>query len=148
MKKFRFRLETVHRVREIQDELARGELLAANHELAKASDIVAQREQIANATTRPIGPTTVDAFACAQFVIDQAAAAVRWAERDREAAVVVAEQRRQLWMEANMKLRAIDRLRETARDQYRDEVRHAEDVTNDEIATMRHTAKLKDAVAK
>lgn len=148
MKKFRFRLETVHRVRELQDELARGDLQVANHELAKASHVVRQREEVAQSTARPLGPTTVDAFACAQFVIEQAAAAVRWAERDRDAAIAVAEQRRQLWLEANMKLRAIDRLRETARDQYRDEVRHAEDVTNDEMATMRHTAKLKHEVQR
>ena len=148
MKKFRFRLETVHRVREIQDELARGELLAANHKLATATNVVAEREMVAKETTRPLGPTTVDAFACAQFVIEQAAAAIRWAEHDREAAAVVAQERRALWIEANTKLRAIDRLRETARDQHHDEIRHAEDVANDEIATMRHTASAAKAIAR
>ena len=141
MKKFAFRLETVHRVRTIQDELARGELLAANHQLAKADTIVDERNIKAAAITRPLGTSTVSAFACAQFVIDQAADAIRWAERDRAAVAVVAQERRELWIAANTKLRAVDRLRDTARDEHHSNVLHDEATTNDEIATMRHRAK-------
>ena len=141
MKKFHFRLETVRRVREIQDELARGELMTANHALAQAAAIVDERTAKITNATRQLGTTSVDAFACAQFVIDQAAAAVRWAERDREAAVAVADERRLLWFEANTKLRAIERLRDTARDEHHAAMLRAEATDNDEIATMRHRAK-------
>ena len=52
MKKFHFRLETVHRVRAIQDELARGELVAANYELAKLTSVVDARANRVNTISR------------------------------------------------------------------------------------------------
>ena len=137
MKKFRFRLETVQRVRQIQHDVARGELLTANHHLAVAARAFAQREQRATDIDVPTTVMTSETFARHRFSVDSAFNAMQWAANDRDAANTIVAQRREEWITTHTALRAVERLHDRARDEYRSDVRKESDRLADEITTTR-----------
>ena len=137
MKRFKFRLETVQRVRQIQHDIARGELLAANHTLALASADVAQRSAHAHAVGLPQQAMSIEAFTRHQFAINSAYSATRWSvDIEASATECVAEHRHQ-WIATNTRLRAVERLRERALGEHRDEARKEADRLSDEISTAK-----------
>ncbi len=137
MKRFKFRLETVQRVRQIQHDIARGELLSANHSLALASADVANRSTRAATVTLPQHSMSKETFERHQFAIDSAYSATRWATSiELEASERVAEHRQQ-WIATNTRLRAVERLHERAATEHRDEFRKEADRLSDEITTAK-----------
>ena len=92
MKKFKFRLETVERVRQLQHDLARGELLAANHHLTLAQAVVEQRVSTAENLSLPDVSMNTDTLARHRFSIESAFNAIAWAARDEQHARDSAEE--------------------------------------------------------
>ena len=137
MKKFRFRLETVQRVRQVQHDIARGELLAANHAHAMASAVVTERATRIDTIATPSRTMSRDDFLRHRFAVDSAIAATEWAqvhERDAHANVLT---HRAQWIETNTRLRAVERLRERAQAEHATAVRQDADRLSDEITTTR-----------
>ncbi len=137
MKKFRFRLDTVQRVRQIQHDVARGDLMSANHQLALAAQLVAARAIKASTIDAPTAAMTSEQFAQHRFAIDSAFDAIRWAQRDEATATEVVAERRTEWVSTHTRLRAVERLHDRARAEYRDEYRREADRDSDEITTTR-----------
>ena len=76
MKRFKFRLETVLRVRRVHEEQARGELMRANQALALADARVAERSERYESLERPSGPRAYDEVEKIWFALDAAAGAI------------------------------------------------------------------------
>jgi len=76
LKRFRFRLEQVLRVRRLQEDMARAELMHAHREARAAADRVNARIVDYSNTPRPHGEQPYDEFHRVQFHLDNAAGAI------------------------------------------------------------------------
>lgn len=137
MKKFKFRLEAVLRVREVQHDLARGELLAANRELAVATAAAAQRISHLESLQTPTTVMTYDELRQHRFAVESARSATVWARDVEEQARQVVEDRREHWLSTRTQLKAVERLHERALLAHRVAVRQDADRQSDEITTAR-----------
>ena len=137
MKKFKFRLETVERVRQLQHDLARGELLAANHHLTLAQAVVEQRVSTAENLSLPDVSMNTNTLARHRFSIESAFNAIAWAARDEQHARDSAEECRSHWIETHTRVRAVERLRDRAKTEHTCQVRVENDRLADEISTTR-----------
>ncbi len=140
MKRFEFRLDGVLRVRRIREDAARGDVMRANHALAAADTLVAERAARYDTLTRPTGPMTAETHARMMWSLEQAAAATSYAAARRATAAAAASTARAAWAQCRQDVRAIERLHERALTAHRTEVRRAEDRTADELALARHAA--------
>lgn len=144
MKKFRFRLDPVLRVRRLQEDLARGELLRANRDLAVATSELAGRNDSYEQVPRPAGLQSAETFHRTWFRLDAAARAVRAAEAARQARQEEADLRREEWAAASQRVSALERLEERARDEWAVEIRRAEDRLVDDLVVSRHKLRIPD----
>lgn len=144
MKKFRFRLDPVLRVRRLQEDLARGELLRANRDLAVATGELAGRNESYEHAPRPAGVQASEAFHRTWFRLDAAARAVLAAEAVRQARQDEADLRREEWTAASQRVSALERLEERARDEWAVEIRRAEDRLVDDLVVSRHKVRTPD----
>ena len=140
MKRFRFRLDSVLRVRRIQEDLARAQLLAANRDVHLATDALRARSDDYAGAPRPAGTQSLDEFTLTMFRLDSAACAVQVANDAREHAIHHADERRVEWTAASQKVSALERLEERARDEHAVEVRRFEDRLVDDLVVSRHRA--------
>jgi flagellar protein FliJ len=138
LKRFRFRLEQVLRVRRLQEDMARAALLHANHEARNAADAVNARIADYAAAARPNGAQTYDAFNRMQFDLDNAAGAISVARAEYRRALDVVEQYRAEWAAARQRVAALERLEARRRDEHAIEVRRAEDRLVDDLVVARH----------
>ncbi len=138
MKRFRFRLEQVLRVRRLQEDIARGALMAANHAAREAADRLNQRIDDYAAVGRPSGAQTYDAFNRMQFRLDNAAGAITIARAEYRQALDVVEARRAEWTAARQRVAALERLEARRRDEHEVEARRAEDRLVDDLVVARH----------
>lgn len=148
MKKFQFRLDSVLRVRRVQEDLARAELLRANHDLALATGALADRNESYAHTPRPGGVQSNELFHRTWFRLDSAARAVIAAEAARRAREQEAELRREELAAASRRVSALERLEERARDEYAVELRRAEDRLVDDLVVSRHRARVPDRLRR
>jgi flagellar FliJ protein len=139
MRRYRFRLEPVLRVRRIEEDRARGAYAAAQ----RAEDDQARRSQAAavayeHAVATP--PAASDANGFLRQMQHRAAMAEQVvAERNRLAAARVAvEQARLVWADAKAKVGALERLDERKRAEHAAEAVKADDAATDELVTARH----------
>lgn len=137
MKRFRFRLETVLRVRRVQEDQARTRLLAANRDVALATARVGVRQDRYATMTRPSGPQPHAVVESLLFDLDAAAGAIAWAAGERTTAVEDAQAALHAWAQAEQRVRALERLRDRARDEHATQVRRDEDRLADELAITR-----------
>ncbi len=140
MKRFQFRLDGVMRVRRIREDAARAEVMRANHELAVADTLVAERDTRYESLARPSGLMSSDAHARMMWSLEQAAAARTYAAARRATLAARAHAARAAWSDRRQELRAIERLHERALEAHGTEVRRAEDRAADELALARHRA--------
>jgi flagellar export protein FliJ len=138
LKRFRFRLEQVLRVRRIQEDMARGALMLANREARAAADQVNARIAEYAAASRPSGAQTYEAFNRMQARLDNAAGAITMARAVYQQALEVVEGRRAEWAAAQQRVAALERLEERRRDEYAIEFRRAEDRLVDDLVVARH----------
>lgn len=138
MKRFRFRLAQVLRVRRLQEDQARFALLDANRQAHAA----AARLEAGIATYRqralPIGAQSYDDFERNLFLLDSAAAAVVIAREEHRVALETVEERREVWMGARQRVAALERLESRRRDEHELEMRREEDRLVDDLVVARH----------
>ena len=138
MKRFQFRLGQVLRVRRLQEDQARANLLVANKAARRAEQVVDER--LAEYATRaiPAGPQSYDAFERALFLLDSAAAGVTLARAAHREALDFVEERRNEWLDARRRVAALERLEERRRVEHDIEVRRDEDRFVDDLVVARH----------
>ena len=138
MKRFRFRLEQVLRVRRLQEDMARAALMHALREARAAADVVNARIEDYAAAARPNGAQSYDAFTLIQSHLDNAAGAITIARAGYRLALDVVDDRRAEWAAAQQRVAALERLEERRRDEYAVEFRRAEDRLVDDLVVARH----------
>lgn len=137
MKRFAFRLESVLRVRRIQEDQARARLLAANREVQLAVAAVAERQRRYDTLDRPHGTLSRDVVERAWFSLDAAAGAVQFAFGAQIEAETRAAMAREAWTEARRRTQTIERLRERAHEEWLVEVRRDENRAVDDLVVAR-----------
>jgi flagellar export protein FliJ len=140
VKKYRFRLEAVLRVRRIEEERAMAALVLANRALAEADAELERRLDHYREVAQPAGSLAHAEYVKVRSLQDAAAAGVVAAGAARLMAEAEADRKRELWAEAATKVRALERLDERRRDEHAAEVLHEEIITLDEVAASRLVA--------
>jgi flagellar FliJ protein len=139
LKRFRFRLEQVLRIRRLQEDMARAELMHAHREARAAADAVNARVAEYTSAPRPNGEQPYDAFNRTQFRLDNAAGAITVARAGYRHALAVVEDRRADWTAAHQRVAALERLETRRRDEHAIEVRRADDRLVDDLVVARHS---------
>ncbi len=138
MKKFAFRLESVLRIRRLQEDQVRARLIAAHRDVQLAIARVHARHDRYADLPRPVGVHDHDEMERAWFTLDAAAGAIRFAQDEQVLAEQAAEAIRLEWVDARRQTEVLERLRERDRDDWVVETRRAEDRAVDELVVARH----------
>jgi flagellar export protein FliJ len=139
MKKFRFRLESVLRVRRIQEDQARARLLTANAAARQAERTVDARVARYAEMARPDGVQAEPVFERTLFRLDAAAGAIDIAREQHVEALAVVAERRAEWSDASMRVAALERLEERQRAEHAIERQREEDRLTDDLVVSRHS---------
>jgi flagellar export protein FliJ len=138
LKKFKFRLESVQKVRRLQEEQARVRLMEANLEARQSAALVESRLHAYLASPRPSAPMNYEAFEQERFKLEALATAVEAARIAHREALDVVDGRRVEWLEAKQRLSALDRLEERRKEEHAIDLRRAEDRLIDDLVVARH----------
>lgn len=138
MKRFRFRLEHVLRVRRLQEDMARAALMTAHHDARAAADVLNARVEDYTSAPRPSGAQTYDDFNRTQSHLDNAAGAIDAARAVYSRALDVVDARQHAWAAARQRVAALERLEARRRDEHAIELRRAEDRLVDDLVVARH----------
>ncbi len=138
MKRFRFRLATVLRVRRVQEDQARAALLAAHRDASQAGKAVTDALLAYSATPSLLGSHGHDDFERARFRLEHAAGAVEFTRFRQRVALDLVEERRTEWMATHQRVAALERLETRRRGEHALEEQRAEDRVMDEIVVARH----------
>ncbi|GIU85810.1 MAG: hypothetical protein KatS3mg009_0325 [Acidimicrobiia bacterium] len=138
MKKFRFRLDSVKRVRGIQEEQARQRLTEANARARRTAALVEARLHAYLSTPRPTEPMSFADFERARFELEAAATALEAARIAHREALDEVDRRRVEWLEAKQRCSALERLEDRRREEHRIDLRRAEDRLVDDLVVARH----------
>jgi flagellar export protein FliJ len=145
VKKFRFRLESVLRVRRVQEDLARAHLLNANAAARTAEGVVDTRVSRYHDMSRPHGAQPEPVFARDWFQLDSAAGAVDVARERHIAALAVVAERRADWSEASMRVAALERLEARQRAEHALEMQRDDDRRVDDLVVSRFAREAESA---
>ncbi len=152
MKRFRFRLERLARVREVQEELARATWAGAEREAREGEEQAdalaealraAQRELVA-ARRDPRGGAA--RALVAERTLDTLAERLRSARERARTRRAQADRLRDAWRERERDVAALERLEERARERHQLEAGRAEALVADEAAARRDRA-LRESVS-
>lgn len=138
MRRYRFALEPVRRVRRIEQDAAAAALLSAQHDALDADAAHRELAERYDATvgTPPSGSTP--RWLAQRAMADRVAASVLAASARAHDTQVDLAVRRQALLEARTRTSALDRLDERRREAHRIARQRAEDTTVDELVTARH----------
>ena len=137
MRKYRFQLEPVLRVRTVQEDLARAALAQANHRVVNADAILAARASRYSSMAMASGMRSTTEFLSNRFVHEMAARSVRDAEADRRQAEQEAAERREAWSHAAKEVSVLERLDERRRAEHALESARQADAEVDDIVVSR-----------
>ena len=138
MKRYRFRLEPVLRVRRTQEELARAQLLAAQAAVVAQEQLLAARSDAYAASLTPAGTQPCADFLAAQSHRSALGAAVIEQRRRVVEAGEDAEHARRSWSAAAVRVGALERLDERARSEHAAASLKEEELLADEMIVSRH----------
>ena len=137
MKRYRFRLETVLRVRRVQEDVARGDLARANAAVAAAAaDVEAARERLAGMASEPVPANPVEWQARRALLLGRAAE-ITARQTDLQAADTERAGRQRALAEARTRVRALERLDERRRAEHAVEMGRDDSRTLDDLVTAR-----------
>src|SRR4051812_4956707 len=139
MKRFKFRLHSVLRVRRIQEDQARARLLTANVAAQQAGLVVDARVARYHDLDRPAGLQHEPDFARTWFSLDAAAGAIDVAREQQIEALAQVASRRSEWSEASMRVAALERLEERQRALHAIEAQRDEARTTDDLVVSRYS---------
>lgn len=119
MKRYKFRLEAVRRVRRTQEEMAKAVLAQANTEVREAEAVVeARMADYQRSLDNPAG-STAQSLMAARHMASLSWQSVLAARAQVEVAQAKADECKASYMEAAQRVKALDRLDERRREEYR-----------------------------
>jgi flagellar protein FliJ len=137
VKRYRFRLEAVLRVRRVQEDVARGDLARASAVVtAAAAELDAARDRLARTTSEPVPADPVEWQARRALLLGRAEE-ISARGADLEAATIERTHRQRALAEARTRVRALERLDERRRDEHAIEAARDESRTLDDLVTAR-----------
>jgi flagellar FliJ protein len=137
MKKFRFSLQPVATLRNLQEMRASEAFAAANRELVRCADALErQKEKVAGFVESLLVRRTLGLPASmrASFMLayQQELVAEKQAADAVDKAADAREQARQKWVDAHLQVKLVDKLRNKARQRHQAELQHAEQAQLDD----------------
>ncbi|MGQ0825062.1 MAG: hypothetical protein ACT4OX_08565 [Actinomycetota bacterium] len=138
MKKFKFRLDNVQRVRQVQEDQARFALMQANRAAHETAARVDARLHAYLAMPRVIEPMTHTDFERMRFELEAAATAVEAARIEHREALDVIDERHVEWLAAKQRVSALERLENRRRAEHAIDLRRGEDRLIDDLVVARH----------
>jgi flagellar export protein FliJ len=145
MRRYRFRLEQVMRLRRAQEELQRTRVLLANQEKAKAELRLAAREREYGGLGRSSGPIPVSLFKAEELSFKLAAGALKEARHQVEVATEASHSEIDAWLAAKRAVMVLEHLDERRRVEHFLEEERREAVAMDEMATSRWWSEQEEA---
>ncbi|MCA8980468.1 MAG: flagellar export protein FliJ [Planctomycetes bacterium] len=143
MKRFQFRLARLFKVREIQEEIARGEWQAAEDLARRAEQRVHEILQLVaetNASLRELQASeqlsSTEVLAL-QDLLERVTRTLAGARRQAAELRAAAERAREPWTALRVELEGLGRLEQRARDAHRTELTRVENAELDQIALER-----------
>lgn len=136
MKKYKFALGGVQRVRRIAEEQARMAVLEAQHDADAAATELQQRLADIGAARPVPGPRSSTEFQAERAHLDRHRVAILAARAAEVNALEALENARSDWVEAARRVRALDRLDERKRAEWTLETTRAAQLVTDEIASI------------
>lgn len=138
MKRYRFRLEPVLRVRRIEQDTARAVMAAAARSLDAADEQLHQ--SVSHYRTVPLvdGPHDTAGWLARRASAERAASAVVRAGVEREHAAASLDRERDALRDARQRVAALERLDERRREEHALAAQRQEVVDVDELVTGRH----------
>ncbi len=138
MKRYRFPLHTVLRVRQSEEDLASASLLQANNQVRASTEALNETVRRHEQRPPPAGAVDSSTFAMRQARAAWSAAAVRQAEQAHAAAEARADEARVQWQDAARKVKALERLDERRRAEHHLLAERAGERETDDIVVGRH----------
>lgn len=140
MSRYRFRLESVMRVRKVQEDQARAQLARARLDELEARHATSQRRsRLRDVTDAGLPSGDPGSWRGQRDRVDRLAAAVTASHVAELHAAELSSQRLQEWERAAAELRAMERLDERSRDEWRVEQLRDEQRVVDEISNRRRS---------
>lgn len=137
MKSYRFRLESVLRVRQLQERAAAQRLAVAVRTLHDAEAELVRAERSLEGLAAPTGRLSVGAVEWAHGQSDRMAEATRHRADEMQAAEEAARQARELWGGARQRTATLERLDDRHLALWRSEFDRSEAAVLDDLATRR-----------
>jgi flagellar export protein FliJ len=138
VKRFRFRLDTVLRVRRLQEEQAEGALMRAHADAREAADRVDTARETYASIVRVAGAQSFADFELTRFRHEQAAHAVGHAEDLHRGTLEIVELRRTEWADAHRRVAVLERLEDRRREEHDYEVARMEERLVEDLVATRH----------
>ena len=137
MKRYRFRLEQVRRVRQVQEDLAAAALGAARQEEAAAAAALDRRHRAVATRPRVAGAHDGALLQAQRLVWDAELRALSAASSALVSAGAHVAEQRDLWLAASRRVRALELLDERRREEHRVEADRAEASRVDDLVAAR-----------
>lgn len=137
MKRYRFRLEQVRRVRQVQEDLAAAALGAARQDEATAREALERRNRAVATRPRAAGAHHGAVLQAQQVVWEAELRALSAASSALSAASANVAEQRDLWLAASRRVRALELLDERRREEHRIETDRAEASRVDDLVAAR-----------
>jgi flagellar export protein FliJ len=144
VKRYRFRFEHVERVRRIQEERARAELLASRQRLIQAGADLSRASDHYDARRSGSGLSAASEFRSARDRDELLSASVVAARAAEANALLVVNQRLDAWTQAASALSAMERLDERMRDRHAADAVREEQVELDDLVAPRLAVKKRE----
>lgn len=141
MKRYRFRLDTVLRVRRIEEERAVAQLAQAQRKEQEAKRLQMSRLERYQTMKPPVGVRTTEVFIADRTHIELVASSVVAAATAHEIAVVNVEEHRTSWSQAAGRVTSLENLEERDRLEYDFELNKAETAALDDLTSARRGRK-------
>jgi flagellar protein FliJ len=140
LKKYRFRLDAVLRVRRIQKDQAAGELAAAQRRAADAAVNQSRAESAYVGSRGTAGMRATASFLAHRSLVEASGLSVLAARAARAGADAETDARRDLYVEAAGRVTGLENLDERQREAYGVEELRQEGLVVDDLVTSRHQA--------
>jgi flagellar export protein FliJ len=137
MKRYQFRLASVLRVRRIQEERARSELLNANQAVNAANLHLARRIEHLQQLPRTASVASTPAFLANQARMASVASSIAMADMARQVAEAAAAEKRDAWRQTAQRVDALERLDDRARGEHALETQRATAREVDDLVVSR-----------
>ncbi|MFN8025634.1 MAG: flagellar export protein FliJ [Acidimicrobiia bacterium] len=145
MKRYRFRLDSVLRVRRTQESIAAAELQQANAAVQQASTRVDQRAAALQELPAPLGVLSLTAFTTASGRGLAAAAALSTARANLAMAQGIASEKIDSWTVASQRVTILEHVDERRRAEHQHELLREEERDVDEVVTAAFRRRLAEA---